>query len=51
MKTLARSVLVAVAAGGLLAGCATYDYGYGYTYGEPDYYGYSYGYETGPQAA
>ncbi len=31
MKSFAKAVLAAVAAGGLLAGCATYDYGYGYT--------------------
>jgi hypothetical protein len=49
---LTKSVLAAVAAVGLLAGCATYDYGYGYTYSEP--YGYTYttpyayGYDYGP---
>jgi hypothetical protein len=44
MKSFAKAVLAAVAAGGLLAGCATYDYGYGYTYSQPYSYGYDYGY-------
>jgi len=56
MKTWTKSVLAAVAAGGLLTGCASYDYGYGYTYSEPygytytqPYaYGYNYGYDYGP---
>jgi hypothetical protein len=54
MKTLTKSVLAAVAAGGLLTGCASYDYGYtytqpyGYTYSEPYAYGYDYGYDYGP---
>jgi len=59
MKSLAKAVLAAVAAGGLLAGCATYDYGYGapYTYGyggpyaygySPYYYGYGPSYYVGP---
>jgi hypothetical protein len=48
MNTLTKSLLAAVAAGGLLAGCATYDYGYGYTYSEPYYYGYNPGYDYGP---
>jgi len=43
MKSLAKAVLAAVAAGGLLAGCATYDYGYGYTYSQPYSYDYGYG--------
>ena len=47
MKPLVRSALVAVAAGVALAGCATYDYGSGYSYAEP-YDGYSYGYDYGP---
>jgi hypothetical protein len=47
MKPLVRSTLAAVAAGVALAGCATYDYGSGYSYSEP-YYGYNYGYDNGP---
>jgi hypothetical protein len=47
MKPLVRSALAAVAAGVALAGCATYDYGSGYTYSQP-YNGYSYGYDNGP---
>jgi len=53
MKSLVRSALAAVAAGVALAGCATYDYGLGYTYPQPydGYnYGYSYGYDNGPYA-
>src|SRR5579872_5154481 len=41
MRGLTRCVLASIAAAGLLAGCATYDYGYGYA--QP-YYGYSYDY-------
>lgn len=51
MKSLVRSALAAVAAGVALAGCATYDYGSGYTYPQPynGYnYGYNYGYDNGP---
>jgi len=51
MKPLVRSALAAVAAGVALAGCATYDYGPGYTYAQPynEYsYGYNYGYDNGP---
>jgi len=52
MNTLTKSALAAVAAAGLLAGCASYDYGYGYTYSEPYGYTYSqpyaYGYDYGP---
>lgn len=56
MKTLSKSILAAIAATGLLAGCASYDYGYaysppyayGYDYG-PYYYDYGYGpYYYGP---
>jgi hypothetical protein len=43
MSTLTKSLLASIAAVGLLAGCATYDYGYGYS--QP-YYGY--GYDYGP---
>ena len=49
MKSLVRSALAAVAAGVMLAGCATYDYGLGYTYPQT-YDGYSYGYDSGPYA-
>jgi hypothetical protein len=45
MKSLVRSALAAVAV--TLAGCATYDYGSGYTYPQP-YNGYNYGYDNGP---
>ena len=50
MKPFVRTSLAIVAAGVALAGCATYDYGPGYTYGQP-YNGYNYrysGYESGP---
>jgi hypothetical protein len=43
MKSLVRSALAAVAV--TLAGCATYDYGSGYTYPQP-YNGYNY--DNGP---
>src|SRR6185437_8650529 len=43
MNTLTKSLLASIAVVGLLAGCATYDYGYGYS--QP-YYGY--GYDYGP---
>jgi hypothetical protein len=46
MKRLVKSALVAAAAGVTLAGCATYDYGYGYSDTQP-YYGYEYGYNSG----
>ncbi len=50
MNTLTKSLLASIAAMGLLAGCATYDYGYGYS--QPYYgYGYDYGpyyYDYGP---
>jgi hypothetical protein len=44
MNTLTKSLLASVALGGLLAGCASYDYdgAYGYSYG----YGQPYGYTT-----
>ena len=45
MTTLTKSLLASIAVVGLLAGCATYDYGYGYS--QP-YYGYGYGYDYGP---
>jgi len=45
MNTLTKSLLASIAVVGLLAGCATYDYGYGYS--QP-YYGYGYGYDYGP---
>ena len=45
MSTLTKSLLASIAVVGLLAGCATYDYGYGYS--QP-YYGYGYGYDYGP---
>lgn len=48
MRGSTRCVLASIAAVGLLAGCATYDYGYGYA--QP-YYGYDYGpysYDYGP---
>jgi hypothetical protein len=45
MNTLTKSLLASIAVAGLLAGCATYDYGYGYS--QP-YYGYGYGYDYGP---
>jgi hypothetical protein len=51
MKSLVKSALAAVAASVALAGCATYDYGSGYGYTQPDYgydYGYNYGYDYGP---
>lgn len=51
MKSLVKSTLAALAAGVALAGCATYDYGSGYTYAQPyDGYNYSYdyGYDNGP---
>ena len=52
MKSTIKAMFAAVAVTGLLAGCATYDYGYGYRYDQP-YYGYSYdqpyyGYGYGP---
>ena len=50
MKSIVRSALAAVAAGVALAGCASYDYGSGYTYAQP-YNGYNYGYygyDSGP---
>jgi hypothetical protein len=45
MNTLTKSLMASIAVVGLLAGCATYDYGYGYS--QP-YYGYGYGYDYGP---
>jgi hypothetical protein len=45
MRTSIRALLAAIAVVGL-AGCASYDYGYGYAYDQP-YYGY-YGYDYGP---
>jgi hypothetical protein len=45
MSTSIKGALAAVALTGLLGGCATYDYGYGYAYDAP-YYGY--GYDHGP---
>jgi hypothetical protein len=50
MNTVVRSALAAIAASVTLAACATYDYGPGYTYGQP-YRGYNYGYygyDNGP---
>jgi hypothetical protein len=50
MKSLVKSVLAVVVAGVTLAGCASYDYASGYTYGQP-YSGYNYGYydyDNGP---
>jgi len=64
MNRLLKSLFVAGAVAGALSGCATYDYGYGYTqpyygydaspytydygYGYPYYHGYSPGYYVGP---
>ena len=45
MRASIRALLAAIAVVGL-AGCASYDYGYGYAYDQP-YYGY-YGYDYGP---
>lgn len=45
MRTSIKGALAAVVLTGLLAGCASYDYGYGYAYDRP-YYGY--GYDYGP---
>jgi hypothetical protein len=51
MKTFVRSALAAAAATVALAGCATYDDGYGYGYSQPySGYGYNYGYDNGPYA-
>jgi len=64
MNRLLKWLLIAGALAGALSGCATYDYGYGYSqpyygydvsphtydygYGYPYYYGYSPGYYVGP---
>jgi hypothetical protein len=51
MKPLVKCTLAAAVAGMALAGCASYDYGYGYTDARPSYgydSGYSYGYDSGP---
>lgn len=45
MRTWMKAGLVSLALGGLLAGCATYDYGYAYD--QPYYYGYGYNYGPG----
>jgi hypothetical protein len=44
MRTSIKGALAAIALTGLLGGCASYDYGYGYTYAPP----YGYGYDDGP---
>jgi hypothetical protein len=43
MRTSIKGALAVLALTGLLAGCASYDYGYGYAYDQP-YYGYRYDY-------
>ena len=64
MKPFVKPLLVAAAGAAILSGCATYDYGYGYTqpsygygydygpsyYDYGSYYGYAPGYYVGPPA-
>ena len=45
MRTPMKGALAAIALTALLAGCASYDYGYAY---DQPYYGYRYGYDYGP---
>jgi hypothetical protein len=49
MKKLVASAIAIAATGFTLGGCASYDYGSGYAYGQP-YTGY-YGYDDGPYSS
>ena len=49
MKKLVASAIAIAATGFTLGGCASYDYGSGYAYGQP-YNGY-YGYDDGPYSS